>query len=122
MTSHSGIATIHHRIQGALMFSRHVSCHLKPIKREELTQMFDREILPLLQKQNGFNDEVVFVDPDGRQVLAISLWDSKESADRYSRETYPQVLKTLARVIEGTPQVRNYEVAFSTAHKTVAAN
>jgi heme-degrading monooxygenase HmoA len=84
--------------------------------------MFDREILPLLQKQNGFNDEVVFVDQDGRQVLAISLWDSKESADRYSRETYPQVLKTLARVIEGTPQVRNYEVAFSTAHKTVAAN
>ena len=104
------------------MYSRHVSCHLKPIKREELTQMFDREILPLLQKQNGFNDEVVFVDPDGRQVLAISLWDSKESAESYSRETYPQVLKTLARVIEGTPQVRNYEVAFSTAHKTVAAN
>jgi heme-degrading monooxygenase HmoA len=84
--------------------------------------MFDREILPLLQKQNGFNDEVVFLNPDGRQVLAISLWDSKESAESYSRETYPQVLKTLARVIEGTPEVRNYEVAFSTAHKTVAAS
>ena len=103
------------------MFARHVSFQLKPGKREELTQMFDREILPLLQKQNGFNDEVVFMDQDGRQVIAISLWDSKESADRYSRETYPQVLKTLARVIEGTPQVRNYDVAFSTAHKTVAA-
>jgi len=103
------------------MYARHVSCQLKPIKREELTQMFDREILPLLQKQNGFNDEVVFVDQDGRQVLAISLWDSKESAESYSRETYPQVLKTLARVVEGTPQVRSYEVAFSTAHKSVAA-
>ncbi|HVQ48187.1 MAG TPA: hypothetical protein VMS62_15265 [Gemmatimonadales bacterium] len=103
------------------MYSRHVSCTLKPITRAELGQMFDREILPVLQKQNGFNDEIVFVDHDGRQVLAISLWDSKESADNYSRETYPQVLKTLARVIEGTPQVRNYEVAFSTAHKTVAA-
>ena len=103
------------------MYSRHVSCQLKQIKREELTQMFNREILPLLQKQNGFNDEVVFVDQDGRRVLAISLWDSKESAERYSRETYPQVLKTLARVIEGTPQVRSYEVAFSTAHKTAAA-
>ena len=103
------------------MYARHVSCQLKPIKREELTQMFDREILPLLQKQNGFNDEVVFVDPDGRQVLAISLWDSKESAESYSRETYPHVLKTLARVVEGTPQGRSYEVAFSTAHKSVAA-
>jgi hypothetical protein len=80
--------------------------------------MFDRDILPLLQKQNGFNDEIVFVDQDGKQVLAISLWDRKENADSYSRETYPQVLKSLARVIEGTPQVRGYEVAISTFHKT----
>ena len=43
-----------------------------------------------------------------------------ESVENYSRETDPQVLKTLARVIEGTPQVRNYEVGFSTAHKIVA--
>jgi heme-degrading monooxygenase HmoA len=93
---------------------------LKPIKREELTQMFDREILPLLQKQNGFNDEIAFVDQDGKQVLAISLWESKESADIYSRETYPQVLKSLARVIEGTPQVRGYDVAVSTFHRGAA--
>ena len=99
------------------MYSRHVTCNLKPIKREELTQMFDREILPLLQKQNGFNDEIAFVDQDGKQVLAISLWESKESADTYSRETYPQVLKSLARVIEGTPQVRGYDVAISTFHR-----
>jgi heme-degrading monooxygenase HmoA len=96
------------------MYSRHVTCNLKTIKREELTQVFEQEILPLLQKQNGFNEELTFVDQDGKQVLAISLWDSKESADRYSRETYPRVLTSLARVIEGTPQVRGYEVASST--------
>jgi heme-degrading monooxygenase HmoA len=82
--------------------------------------MFDREILPLLQKQNGFTDEIAFVDQDGKQVLAISLWESKESADNYSRETYPQVLKSLARVIEGTPQVRGYDVAVSTFHRAAA--
>jgi heme-degrading monooxygenase HmoA len=103
------------------MYGRQVSCSLKPVKREELTQTFDREILPLLQKQHGFNEEIVLVDQDGRQVLATSLWDNKENADTYSRETYPQVLKTLARFIEGTPQVRGYEVAFSTVHKTGAA-
>ena len=102
------------------MYARHVSCNLKPMKREELTQLFDREILPLLQKQNGFNDEIVFVDQDGRRVLAISLWDSKKSAEIYSRETYPQVLKSLARVVEGTPQVHEYEVAISTFTRTAA--
>jgi heme-degrading monooxygenase HmoA len=100
------------------MYARHVSFNLKPIKREELTQMFDKDILPLLQKQNGFTDEITFVSPDGRQVIAISLWESKENAERYSRETYPQVLKSLAKVVEGTPEVRGYEVVVSTLHRT----
>nr|AUN36821.1 hypothetical protein [uncultured bacterium] len=88
--------------------------------REELTQTFEREILPLLQKQNGFTDEITFLSPDAKQVIAISLWESKENADRYSRETYPQVLKSLTRVIDGTPDVRGYEVVTSTFHKTAA--
>jgi heme-degrading monooxygenase HmoA len=100
------------------MYARHVAFNLKPVKREELTQVLDKDILPLLQKQNGFTDEITFVSPDGRQVIAISLWESKENADRYSRESYPQVLKSLAKVVEGTPEVRGYEVVVSTLHKT----
>jgi hypothetical protein len=102
------------------MYSRHVSLNLKPNQREELTKTFEREILPLLQKENGFTDEITFVSQDGKQVMAISLWDSKESADRYSRETYPQVLKSLARVIDGSPEVRGYEVATSTLSNIAA--
>jgi heme-degrading monooxygenase HmoA len=102
------------------MYARHVTLNLKPNQRDELTQTFEREILPLLQKQNGFTDEIACVSPDGRQVMAISLWESKENADRYNREAYPQVLKSLARVVEGTPEVRGYEVAISTFHKTAA--
>jgi quinol monooxygenase YgiN len=100
------------------MYARHVALNLKPAQREELTKLFEREILPMLQKQNGFNDEITFITPDGKQVIAISLWESKETADAYSRETYPQVLKALARVVDGTPEVRGYEVAISTFHKT----
>jgi hypothetical protein len=102
------------------MYARHVSFNLKPVQREELTQTFEKDILPLLQKQNGFTDEITFLSPDGKDCIAISLWDRKENADVYSRETYPQVLKSLARLVEGTPQVRGFEVAMSTLHKTAA--
>jgi quinol monooxygenase YgiN len=102
------------------MYGRNVSFNLKANKRDELTQTFDRDILPLLQKQTGFTDEITFVSPDGKQVMAISLWDHKENAERYSRETYPQVLKTLAPVLDGVPEVRSYEVAISTLHRTAA--
>jgi heme-degrading monooxygenase HmoA len=103
------------------MYARHVAFNLKPNQREELTQTFEREILPLLQKQNGFTDEITFLSPDNKRVIAISLWERKENADAYNRETYPQVLKSLARVVEGTPEVQGYEVAFSTMHKTVSS-
>jgi heme-degrading monooxygenase HmoA len=102
------------------MYARNVSMNLKPNTAREFTQTFEKDILPLLRKQNGFKDEITFVGTDGKEVLAISLWDRKENADTYSRETYPQVLKSLARVVEGTPEVRGCEVAFSTLHKTAA--
>jgi hypothetical protein len=71
----------------------------------------------MLRKQNGFKDEITFVGPSGKDALAISLWDRKESADQYGRDTYPQVLKGLAKVVQGTPQVHGYEVSNSTFHK-----
>jgi hypothetical protein len=40
-------------------------------------------------------DEILFVVPGGPEVVAISLWDSKENAETYNRATYPEVLKTL---------------------------
>jgi hypothetical protein len=48
------------------------------------------------------------------------LWDQKENAEAYSRDGYPAVLKALGNVVEGTPQVRTYEVANSTFHEIAA--
>jgi len=102
------------------MYARPVSMHLKPNTASDFTSTFEKDILPILRKQNGFKDEITFVGPEGKDVVAISLWERKESADVYSRETYPQVLKSLARVVEGTPEVRGYEVLNSTFHKIAA--
>jgi hypothetical protein len=102
------------------MYARKVSIHLKPDSATEFARTIENDILPLLRKQNGFKDEITFVTADGKDALAISLWDRKESADAYSRETYPQVLKGFAKVIDGTPEVQVYEVVSSTLHETAA--
>lgn len=99
------------------MYARNVLLNLKPNTSREFTQTFEKDILPMLRKQNGFKDEITFVEPNGKEAIAISLWDRKESADQYSRDTYPQVLKGLSKVVEGTPEVHAYEVANSTFHK-----
>jgi heme-degrading monooxygenase HmoA len=99
------------------MFARIVAMQLKPNTRQEFTQTFENQIVPTLRKQEGFTDEMLFADPGGPEVVAISLWDSKQSAENYHRTTYPEVLKTLGKVIERTPEVRTLEVAYSTFHK-----
>ncbi len=99
------------------MFARSVSIRLKTNGVAEFTRLIENEALPLLRKQKGFQDELTFVVPGGGEAVAISLWDEKENADTYGRNAYPEVLKALGRVVEGTPQVRTFEVCNSTFHK-----
>ena len=103
------------------MFARRVSMQLKPNSVAEFTQRIEKDILPLLRKQKGFQDEITFAVPGGTEAFGISLWDNRENAEAYNRETYPEVTRILARVVEGTPKVETYEVANSTFHKIAVA-
>jgi heme-degrading monooxygenase HmoA len=102
------------------MFARSVTIRLKSNSVGEFNRTLEKEVLPLLQKQRGFQDELSLVGSNGTEVIAISLWDNKEDADTYNRTTYPEVQKLLAKVSEGTPQVQTYEVGASTFHKVAA--
>jgi hypothetical protein len=53
--------------------------------------------------------------------VAISLWETKEYAEAYNREQYPQIEKIVARFIEGIPVVKKFEAEYSTFHKIAFA-
>jgi hypothetical protein len=99
------------------MVGRNVTFHLKSNMLSDYTRTFDKDILPLLRKQNGFKDEITFSGPGGIDVTAISLWDNKASSEAYNTNTYPEALRTWARFIEGTPKVQTSDVVNSTFHK-----
>jgi hypothetical protein len=102
------------------MFARRVSFHLKPGRAAEFTQLLDKDVIPVLRKQKGFQDEIAFVAQGGAEAVGISMWDLKENAETYGRGAYAGVLKTLEPVVEGTPRVKTYEVSNSTFHKIAA--
>lgn len=99
------------------MFSRHVTFQLKSNLVPEFSVAFDKEIVPLLRKQKGFLDEILFVTPEKFDAYAISFWEAKEYAEAYNREVYPQIVKILDKYIEGTPVVKLLEVNYSTFHR-----
>ena len=99
------------------MYARNVTLHLKANTAAEFTRTLENDVLPMLRKQTGFKDEITFLTPEGNEAVAISLWEKKENAEAYGRDTYPAVLQTLQQLVEGTPEVDSYEVSNSTFHK-----
>jgi hypothetical protein len=103
------------------MFARHVSIHLKSNMLSDYARTFENDTLPLLRQQKGFKDEITLSNPGSLDVVAVSLWDSRANAETYNTNTYPQVLKTIERMIDGAPKVQTFEAATSTFHKLAVA-
>ena len=103
------------------MFARKISIHLKPNTLAEFTKTLEQNVVPLLRKQPGFKDEITFAAPGSTDVLAISLWDTKQNAEAYDANGYKEVLKMLGSVIEGTPKLGTTEVLHSTFHEVRTA-
>ena len=104
------------------MFGRQVSIKLKDGgAAPEFNRIIEDEILPLLRKQKGFRGETVLIAPERAEIIANSFWDSKEDAESYSRNGYPEVLKVLTSLIDGTPTVKTFDVARLTVQQATAA-
>jgi heme-degrading monooxygenase HmoA len=103
------------------MFARNVSIHLKSNMLSDYTRTFENDVLPLLRKQKGFKDEIILSNSGSLDVVAISLWENKANAEAYNTSTYPEVLKTFARMIDGTPKVGTFESVTSTFHNVAVA-
>ena len=67
------------------MYARCVSVKLTPKGKAEFTTKLEAEIIPLLRKQKGFQDEITFIAPARNEALAVSLWDNKDSAEEPRR-------------------------------------
>ena len=103
------------------MFGRQVTLKLKANSATELNRIAETEILPILRKQKGFRDETTFIAPERWEAIANSFWDTRADAEAYDHTAYPEVLKTLSNVIDGTPTVKSFEFASSTFQKVAAS-
>jgi hypothetical protein len=102
------------------MFTRHVIMQLKPGSAAEFTRTVEETILPMMRQQSGFRDEITFISVDDSEAIANSFWETEADADAYGMAGYPQVLKALSNVVEGTPRVGTAVVSNSTLHQIAA--
>ena len=101
------------------MFARIFHVALKPGQGDAYTRAIEEKVIPVLQRFHGFRDEFAMVSGDGKEAVAISLWDRKEDAEGYERAAYADVRKALEPLMAGTPELQKYQVTLSTAHAAV---
>ena len=103
------------------MFTRVVRMRLKPNSTTQFSQTMEKKVLPILRSQKGFRDEITLIATGGTEVIGVSFWESRDQAEMYNNSKYPEVMKELANVTEGTPRVETFDVVNSTVHKIAAA-
>lgn len=96
------------------MFVRKVAARLKPNSLTEFTNLMESETFPWLRKQEGFLDVIILAAPDGREIAALSFWERQENAQVYDSCGYPEALKSLENLLDGTPYVKTFNVVCST--------
>jgi hypothetical protein len=102
------------------MFAGKVAALRKPNSLMEFPSLMECEILPWLQKQEGFLD-LILAAPDGIEVATISFWDHQGTAQAYNPGAYPEVLKILGKLLDGTPYGKTFEVVVSTFQRFARA-
>ena len=83
------------------MFTRVVAVRTKPGKAREFTETIHDTILPILEDQQGFVDEMILVsDTEPDQILALSFWKSQQDAERYTHEQCPRINGLISHLVE----------------------
>ena len=96
-----------------MSFARNVHFSVKTGKVDEFKRLMNTEVLPLLKKENGFRQDLTVMNSD--TGMSTSVWDDRASAETYDTKTYPEVLKKLNPVLEGTPRVETYDTILTIA-------
>jgi hypothetical protein len=94
--------------------ARKVTARLKPNSLTEFTTLLEREILPWLRNQAGFLDLITLAVPNSGEVTTISFWDDNSGG-------YPEAVKILAKLLDGTPYVKTFDVVSSTFQRVALA-
>ena len=98
------------------MFTRIVECYVKPEKIGEFNEAMQGRVLPILQGQAGFVDLIALSSEDEpERMVAISIWNSKDDAERYHRAHYQEILGSIRPLLQDEPSVEFYNVEASTA-------
>ena len=103
------------------MIARIVTCTVQPSKLNEFRKLLNDSVLPLVQAQPGFVDNIEALDPNTGQFSCTTLWKSRTDVETYDNGVFPEVASQLSPLLQGNPTVQTLPVENSSTHRVRAA-
>jgi quinol monooxygenase YgiN len=98
------------------MYSRTVSCTIDPSKVNEFKNELNNELLPRIQAQKGFVDNLESLDPATGEFSCTTLWETKADVDNYNNGLFQEIAAQLGPLMTDGPTVKTLPVENSSAH------
>jgi len=102
------------------MISRLVRCNIQPAKVNEFKTTLNNELLPRIQSQPGFLENIESLDAATGQFTCLTLWKTKEDVARYDEGLFREVAEKLGPWMQAAPTVQTLPVENASAQKVRA--
>ena len=103
------------------MLARIISCTVQPAKVNEFRNLLNNKLLPVVQSQAGFLENIEALDPNTGQFSCTTLWKSREDVERYDNGVFPEIVSKMSPMLQGNPVVQTLPVENSSTHHVRAA-
>ena len=102
------------------MFSQTVSCTIDPSRVSEFKNALNNQLLPRIQAQKGFVDNLESLDPATGEFSCTTLWETKADVDSYNNGLFQDIAAQLGPLMKEGPTVKTLPVENSSAHGVAA--
>jgi quinol monooxygenase YgiN len=103
------------------MIARIISCTVTPAKVAEFRTLLNNTILPRVQSQPGFIENIESLDPSSGQFSCTTLWEQRSDIENYDNSVFPEIAAKLSPLLSGNPTVQTLPVENSSTHAVRAA-
>jgi quinol monooxygenase YgiN len=105
------------------MIARIVTCTVTPSKVNEFRALLNSTLLPKIQSQPGFIENIEALDSNSGQFSCTTLWQSRSDVENYDNTVFPEIASKISPLLSGNPTVQTLPVENSSRHnvRTAAA-
>ncbi len=92
------------------MFSRVITCDIQPDRISEFRNIVNEELLPRIEAQPGFLENIESVDPNTGKYCCVTLWESEAAIKNYDNGLFREIGEKLMPMMQGNPTVQTLPV------------